>query len=255
MTNEQEWWVSGITFTTRGGAIVSRETIEDNKPVAGCPGTRSEIEEFSEASRKRLAFFASNSAEKFRSMVTLTYARDYPTDGLVVRSDREYLLNVVRRYLPGVKYLWFLEWQRRGAPHIHILLTCRYNVLVQPKLSMAWANRVIRGADYDEEYQEWVRWFNGSTRKVKNASGCQFWQNGKTDGGLSRYAVKYAVKMHQKDVPPQYRNVGRFWGCTRGLVEFLPTIHYSRGDYIPSADKLFPGKPLTGLPKYVFGDG
>ncbi|GAG62416.1 unnamed protein product, partial [marine sediment metagenome] len=30
--------------------------------------------------------------------------------------------------------------------------------------------------------------------------------------GAARYAVKYASKMRQKRVPPDFRNVGRFWG-------------------------------------------
>lgn len=35
--------------------------------------------------------------------------------------------------------------------------------------------------------------------------------------GGRRYAVKYAMKMRQKVVPETYRNVGRFWGCTRDV--------------------------------------
>jgi hypothetical protein len=36
-------------------------------------------------------------------------------------------------------------------------------------------------------------------------------------GGARRYTVKYAFKMEQKRVPVEYRNVGRFWGHSRGV--------------------------------------
>jgi hypothetical protein len=50
------------------------------------------------------------------------------------------------------------------------------------------------------------------------------WHQGKLSGrpclewfrvphAASAYATKYATKQEQKDVPQEYQNVGRFWGC------------------------------------------
>lgn len=44
-----------------------------------------------------------------------------------------------------------------------------------------------------------------STERLRSARGGAF------------YAVKYAMKMKQKAVPRDYRNVGRFWGNSRGV--------------------------------------
>ena len=35
--------------------------------------------------------------------------------------------------------------------------------------------------------------------------------------GARNYAVKYAQKCRQKEVPENYENVGRFWGHSRGI--------------------------------------
>jgi len=39
----------------------------------------------------------------------------------------------------------------------------------------------------------------------------------KQDGAL-RYALKYAAKQRQKRVPPDYRDVGRFWATSQDVV-------------------------------------
>lgn len=36
--------------------------------------------------------------------------------------------------------------------------------------------------------------------------------------GAARYVIKYATKAHQKIVPINFRDVGRFWGCSRNVV-------------------------------------
>ena len=44
----------------------------------------------------------------------------------------------------------------------------------------------------------------------------------------SYYAVKYVVKASQKDVPPEYQNVGRFWGYGGQLKPIFVT-YWARG--------------------------
>lgn len=55
-------------------------------------------------------------------MITLTYPREYSKDGQTVRKNRDNFLRFCRREFGNPDYLWFLEFQRRGAPHIHLLL-------------------------------------------------------------------------------------------------------------------------------------
>jgi hypothetical protein len=42
------------------------------------------------------------------------------------------------------------------------------------------------------------------------------------DMGNGQYLCKYLDKEAQKAVPEEFHNVGRFWGCTRGIVA-IPT--------------------------------
>ncbi|GAH86880.1 unnamed protein product, partial [marine sediment metagenome] len=55
-------------------------------------------------------------------MVTLTYPAVFPKNGKVVKKHLNVMLKWLKYRLPAKNYLWFFEWQRRGAPHVHILL-------------------------------------------------------------------------------------------------------------------------------------
>jgi len=172
---------------------------------------RSEITEFSRKSRMRLAFVASNTDVTFRSMITLTYPREYPTDGASVKKHLHTFLVWLRRDLGALEYLWFLEFQARGAPHVHILIN----------------RSVPRSRDAKRSLQfrvsaSWYR-FVGSGDEKHLRAGTRVERLRQVDGGR-RYAIKYAHKMYQKRVPPDYWNVGRFWGCSRGVKPDEPAL-------------------------------
>ena len=170
------------------------------------PATRSEVTEFSKASRQRLAFIASNTSVRFTSMLTLTYPREFPSDGKAVKRNLNTFLTYLKRYVSGLDYLWFLEFQKRGAPHIHLLL---------------------RGMRVSRETQAWVSstWYHicatGDEKHLR--AGTRLERVRKPDGAR-RYALKYAYKMKQKAVPEGYRNVGRFWGHSRGVKPTLTRV-------------------------------
>jgi hypothetical protein len=166
--------------------------------------TRSEITTFSKASRRRLAFVASNTTIVFTTLITLTYPGSFPSDGNKVRRDRKAFLDWLRREAPGCEYLWFLEFQKRGAPHFHVLhdypwpTTRREVTELRFRVDSTWY-RIVG---------------SGDPRHL--AAGCRTEKLRSSRGG-AHYAVKYASKMRQKVVPPGYRNVGRFWGHSRGV--------------------------------------
>lgn len=167
-------------------------------------GKRKQVRTFSKASRSRLAFTAGNTSVVFRTMVTLTYPRQYPRDGRRVKRDLRTFLAAWRRYTGGCELLWFLEFQKRGAPHVHIL--CDFPL---PR----------RREDAANVYR-WValRWYQicGELDYKHLQAGTRTERLRSARGG-AHYAVKYAQKMHQKVVPDDYQNVGRFWGHTRGV--------------------------------------
>ena len=164
-----------------------------NPPI----GKRGNVVEFSARSRNRLLFSAFNASVEWLAFVTLTYPAEFPTDGYVVRMHRNTFLTNLRREYPGIRYLWALEFQARGAPHIH-LLADRFIDLNW--LSQTWYQVV----DSKDE-----RHLRAGTR-VESVRG--------REQGASYMAKSYTSKWAQKYVPPEYLNVGRFWGASRGLV-------------------------------------
>ena len=186
--------------------VVGIEVYKNDVVVVRAPGrsnsvenTRSEVKEFSRASRQRLAFIAANSDVVFTSLCTLTYPREFPNDGARVKRDLQTFLKALRRKVPALEFLWFLEFQRRGAPHVHVL---------------------IRGARVHKPMQRWVSetWYRicgtGDARHLRAGTRLE---RVRKPNGARNYAVKYAHKMRQKCVPEGYRNVGRFWGCTKSV--------------------------------------
>lgn len=186
--------VSGIEFYRSDVKVIRK-----GRGVVSVQATRQEVTYFSRRSRQRLAFVANNTNASFGVMLTLTYPRSYPHDGRTVKAHLNKMLVYLKRRYAGISYLWFLEFQQRGAPHVHVLFS---SVRVTRKEQL-WVS------------DTWYRICNsGDPRHL--AAGTRLERIRKADGAR-RYTVKYASKMRQKTVPPLYRNVGRFWGCSRDV--------------------------------------
>lgn len=162
------------------------------------PMKRGDVQEFSWQSRRKLAFVASNTDVVFQTMITLTYPDSYPLDGSESKRHLRAFLQYLRRVDTDVQYLWFLEFQRRGAPHFHLLMTTAKPKYVLKKVSERWYKIVGSG---DGKHLQ------AGTRVERLRS---------SDGGC-RYAVKYAMKMRQKCVPKEYQNCGLFWSCSKAV--------------------------------------
>jgi hypothetical protein len=185
----------------RTDVVVRRRGFSKDAPE----GTRGKVTEFSAKSRKRLAFVASNTAVRFRTMVTLTYPGEWSTDGRRVKKDLRRFLSFMQRISCRCSYLWFLEFQARGAPHIHILTD--YPLPGKRVAIKSYRLHIAR------------RWYeivgSGDSRHLR--AGTRVERLRVKDGG-ARYAVKYAYKMKQKLVPEGYQECGRFWGHTRDVA-------------------------------------
>jgi hypothetical protein len=186
-------------------------------------------------------------------MITLTYGLNFPHHGKLVKTDLKIFLNRVRKLCKGAEYLWFLEFQRRGAPHVHILLSEEYNERVFHKLVETWIEISAKYAPMEAYTSEKAKitLFNMHS----SPRGRDFWQNSESPQGLSHYAVKYATKTRQKWVPQEYADVGRFWGASRDLVVFCDCEFVGKNGLPTQKMKdIVAKKGLRGLPKYIFGD-
>ncbi|MEN6535739.1 MAG: hypothetical protein ABFD89_18895 [Bryobacteraceae bacterium] len=128
-------------------------------------------------------------------MLTLTYPCGFPSDGRTVKRHLRSFVERCRRMLgaaaPTESLFWFLEFQARGAPHFHLFTTFSIDKGVVAR----WWYEIV-GSD-DERH------LRAGTRIERLRSG---------KDGVVAYANKYAAKSEQKEVPPEYTSVGRFWG-------------------------------------------
>jgi hypothetical protein len=178
--------------------IVEYESLNKDSYKKRGESKRDAITKFSYKSRARLAFVAANTDVNLQSMATLTYPREFPSNGTIVKKQFRAMLARMKRKWDDLSYLWFLEFQARGAPHYHILLSEKINNQDMYWLADAWYEIVGSG----DERHHWA-----GTRL----------ENVRKEDGAARYAVKYALKMKQKEVPALYTKVGRFWGHSKDV--------------------------------------
>lgn len=166
------------------------------EPVRGRRGNKKNITELSRKSLQNLVFLVQNTDVEFEGMITLTYPSEYPQSGEEIKRHLNRFLSWIRSGY-CMRYVWFLEFQKRGAPHFHILTEGDMSPH-KTAVSEAWYRAV--GSNDIKHLRAGTR-----TEKIRQS------------GGARNYAAKYGAKKEQKLVPPQFANVGRFWGASRGV--------------------------------------
>lgn len=184
------------------------------KPAKGA--IRGDISEFSFRSRLRLLFFAKNCDCDFFSMLTLTYPREWPADGRRVKRDLDAMQKFLKRG-HGVRGIWFLEFQKRGAPHFHLLLDLDLSKL-GPLVLKRRTRFAGHASDCYETHQETETAFAESWYRIVGSRDLRHLAAGvalerlETSDAALRYCAAHAAKPRQKEVPVGYLDVGRFWG-------------------------------------------
>jgi hypothetical protein len=150
-----------------------------------------------------------------RWFLTLTYPGEYPHDGRTVKAHlKAFRKRVERRYGRLSVCVWKLEFQKRGAPHLHMLL---------PAAALGAL----------DEFQQWCSavWFeivgSGDLRHLAAGTNVQL---AVTD--CARY-FSYALneKGYQEQVPAGFVNCGRFWGIWGFRPEWAGAL-LTEGEYI-----------------------
>lgn len=155
---------------------------------------------------------AVNTETVWASMMMLTYPDVWPKCGRIVKGDLNRILTLLRGKWPGMRYLWFLEFQEREAPHLHFLCSL---ALPHPRETLYPKH----GKPY-QIFRPWETWLREAWRSSIRLGGTHCtgslivgWQAIRDPDGGARYACKYARKQEQKMLPEEFRNVGRWWGC------------------------------------------
>jgi len=167
-------------------------------------GIRGCVDGFSYAARRRLMRTVSRiNTGRLGCMgfVTLTYHHNW--QGRDIKRDLDNYIKRIRRHFPGVAYLWRLEYQKRGAPHFHVLLffpphQSDKGQIEESSLSDPWHSVV------DE----------GNIHHAKHGSKVRVFEDGYE--GVSIYATKYCAKLG-KDGVKKLDGIGLYWGKSRNL--------------------------------------
>lgn len=181
---------------------------EGNGPVTG-GGPRGVIRGYSKAAARRFRFAMRNVDVDWWGHVVLTYGEDFPCDGRKVKRDLKLFCDSLRRR--GVKYAGVLEFQGRGAPHVHLLVTAppaRFEGDWTSFLRGRWFAVVGSGDELHRRHGCFVRVLEDETARARAVS----------------YLVGYFGKGRQKEVPAGYESVGRFWFMSRGLVSVVASV-------------------------------
>lgn len=215
---------------------------------------RGNIMSMSKQSLIRLMFTMQCTVVDFGSMFTLTYPMYYPNNGQVVKSDINLLAQKVRRL--GWSYLWFLEFQKRGAPHIHFLLEpAAVTPRMRAEFGLFWTSRIAQAQWFWEKCppESYI------TEVIKMAKfNCHHstFQVLREKDGARNYATKYAAKEKQKKVPENYKSVGRFWGASRDVKpEGLPFDVTEQEVEAWLVEHNHPATAYELVPRYIWGVG
>lgn len=180
--------------------------------------TRGSVRTFSDDSRSRMMLAANRLPDGVHLLVTLTYPAIFPEDIGVVRGHRRAFFMRLRRAYPAAVVLWKLEFQRRGAPHYHLIV----------------ANS---GASVGQ-MREWVRraWYevvaSGDERHLR--AGTQVDQLRSSVAYLGGYLKKVGASKSYQDLAPVWAEGLRRWGIVGvpwevvavGLADVVACLRY-----------------------------
>jgi hypothetical protein len=165
--------------------------------------------------------------------VTLTYHETWPKDRQGRKAHMDAFQKRLERSIGKFGAVWRLEFQKRGAPHYHLLVFLppdalggdrvqddhqrRYTVLTKLRNRVAVMWHEIAGYGSPDHFSAGT-----SVERVKS------WR------GVNSYAAKYMGKLEtlQEGTP----SVGRFWGVWRRAM--LPITYTTHSLTIPQAVRL-----------------
>lgn len=257
--NGDRYYISSVDLYSNGTVVVNRRLKFDERErlklgssvfpseQEGDNTGRGKIEYMSYRSRSRLAFVATETEAQFSTFLTLTYGKEYPKSGKIVKADLNKMLTKLRSQFSCKNYLWFLEFQTRGAPHFHLALDVEATPYNRTMVARAWS---MIAAAHSKDPSDL-----GRIHKQHKRPGV--FEPIKKQDGIARYAVKYALKTRQKEVPRDYQDCGRFWGASRSVKDQVPEperVSITEGNLRVALQELDHQCTLWDrLPKYLMG--
>lgn len=218
-----EFFVAGYAKYKSDVRVKFRRVWDASGPHVG--GERGKITERSSESRRKLAFTVANTETPIIGMIVLTW-RVAPVDGKLVKRQLGDFFDALRReWGKRIEWLWWLEFQQRGAPHIHILTSGSIHdelgerQVTRSKRGVTKDRSVYTGEPVEFMAQKWLRiigeQYNEASQRFTKGG---IWERFETPEGAARYCAKDAYKPYQTIIPDAYHDVGAWWHRSRGFL-------------------------------------
>jgi hypothetical protein len=191
---------------------IVRSPVSFSKICQGGGSSRGAVRVLTQKSKSRLRFTCLNARLPLISQFCLTYPADFPNDGRIVQSHFNAFMTRFRDYCKrrniDFVYLWVKEFQKRGAPHFHLFLSLPVSDQLHSYMAQLWnrvaGNNQLEHLAFHLNKNNFIEW----------------------EMGNGQYLTKYLEKNYQKMTPVDFKNVGRFWGSSRHIVNVDRDITY-----------------------------
>jgi hypothetical protein len=221
LEREAEKRSAGVSTVEVYADMVKVKTPLSSAPKGG--GLREKCKGFSDASRRNLIQKMAkwNLNDLYGYFITLTYPRVYAEDWRIWKRDLDTLFKRLERKYPElVGCCWRVEFQRRGAPHFHLIAVCNKAcqnlVLFRLQIAEMWAEIVTDG--YLKSGGDMIAYAPEREKHLRAGTGIEAIQGRKQ---LMAYVSKYLAKVDQANAPSEW---GRSWGFRNinGELDFSP---------------------------------
>tara|TARA_B110000438_G_scaffold63777_1_gene64300 strand:+ start:2547 stop:3548 length:1002 start_codon:yes stop_codon:yes gene_type:complete len=168
---------------------------------------RGKVQGLSRSARKRLLFLINSFGEVPNAFFVTLTVRDWKDDYKLWKKWLNNTLVGLRYHFPSVSGIWRLEFQKRGAPHFHLILFPKDNSPIEE----------IR----DVLTKYWTKSISDVTYKKRKVQVEKVRDIRKSNFYLAVYSSKDA--QDRKDIP-----TGRLWGKIN--KKELPICEYEKGE-------------------------
>jgi hypothetical protein len=193
-------------------------------------------------------------------MITITYPMEFPSDGKLVKGHLKKFLQWLRDTFYGIRGVWFLEFQMRGAPHFHIITDldlASYGDITERRRRKKTPGKASYGTNVEIEAAASRAWYrivkSGDPKHLRAGTS---WETFEHAEAAERYAAKHSAKPRQKDVPEGYENVGRFWGVIGGVGVHWIDDEFNEATTYEVFSRFDPEQVMSSkgkVRKYIFG--
>lgn len=193
--------IRSVNLSFQGGLV----QVKVKSVHRGRGGRRGSVNDFSAAARRRLLkLFATLLVSEGAVFVTLTYPSDFPSPKLAKKHLRSFLERI-RRRCPRASAIWRLEFQKRGAPHFHLVM---FGVPFIPKeeIQSMWGEII----DYKQVFTriEAIK----SNRKLMGYVSKYVAKRDACGSGFNHLAYLHGQEFVHPTTGELSGSIGRWWG-------------------------------------------